>query len=52
MLSFNFPIDIDECAPSPCVHGNCADGINDYTCTCNPGWEGKDCDIGKNCQMH
>ena len=43
----NISTDIDECATSPCIHGSCEDKINDYTCTCDPGWKGKDCDTGK-----
>ena len=30
---------------SPCVNGQCTDKINNYTCTCEPGWEGRNCDI-------
>ena len=25
--------------------GKCIDGINDYTCTCDKGYTGRDCDI-------
>ena len=33
--------DIDECANAPCQHsGECTDGVNSYTCTCQPGYEG------------
>ncbi|KAI8512833.1 hypothetical protein Bbelb_094720 [Branchiostoma belcheri] len=33
------------CARSPCVHGTCTDGNNGtYTCTCENGWEGTNCD--------
>ena len=42
-------IDINECASQPCLNGGqCTDGVNQYTCTCAPGWEGTNCDISKN----
>ncbi|XP_076046639.1 cell polarity complex component crumbs isoform X2 [Oratosquilla oratoria] len=41
----NCEINIDECAPGPCVHGTCEDGINAYSCSCWPGYEGYDCEI-------
>ena len=37
-------VNINECRPSPCVHGSCNDLIDDYHCVCSPGWEGKNCD--------
>jgi len=30
-------LDIDGCASSPCIHGNCMDKLNDYSCDCEPG---------------
>lgn len=33
----------DECNPDPCVHGTCIDGVNSFSCDCDPGWEGTDC---------
>ena len=45
-LTFNI-VDIDDCLPSPCVHGTCKDHPNSYTCTCSHGYSGADCDIGK-----
>ncbi len=38
--------DIDDCAMNPCSHGTCQDESNDFTCTCETGWEGKKCDKG------
>lgn len=32
---------IDDCGP--CEHGTCEDGINEYTCICDFGWQGKSC---------
>ncbi|XP_078581452.1 laminin subunit gamma-3-like [Branchiostoma floridae x Branchiostoma japonicum] len=37
--------DLNECEPSPCVHGTCTDDIGGYTCTCENGWEGINCDL-------
>ena len=42
-----FLIDIDECSNSPCVNGQCANGANHYTCTCDAGWTGTNCNTGK-----
>ena len=37
-------LDIDECIPNPCENGGtCFDGINDYKCTCVPGFTGDSC---------
>ena len=36
---------IDDCVGKTCSgHGVCEDGVNDYTCKCIDGYEGKDCD--------
>ena len=40
-------VDINDCLSSPCLHGACQDHPNDYACTCNHGYTGTDCDIGK-----
>jgi Notch-like protein len=39
-------IEIDECAITtpPCVHGACVDELNGYSCNCDPGWQGINCD--------
>ena len=43
--------DIDDCATAPCKHnGTCHDRLNDYRCTCVPGYIGKDCSTGKRFQ--
>eukprot|EP00058_Branchiostoma_floridae_P005563 XP_002591051.1 hypothetical protein BRAFLDRAFT_119074 [Branchiostoma floridae] len=36
--------DINECAASPCTHGTCTDVVGSYTCSCEIGWEGTNCD--------
>ena len=39
-----FSANIDECAPQPCQHGDCTDRVNGYTCTCQAGYTGTNCD--------
>jgi hypothetical protein len=43
-------IDIDECSPDPCVHGECTEttdgvtlAVNSYHCECVSNWTGVDC---------
>ena len=38
--------DINECQSSPCIHGNCTDHVNMYTCGCFPGYTGSNCEKG------
>ncbi|KAI8484625.1 hypothetical protein Bbelb_375660 [Branchiostoma belcheri] len=33
-----------DCASSPCAHGTCTDGVASYTCSCESGWGGTNCD--------
>ncbi|KAL4221521.1 hypothetical protein ACF0H5_019778 [Mactra antiquata] len=34
-----------DCASNPCVNADsCTDGSDDYTCSCQTGWEGQNCD--------
>jgi hypothetical protein len=43
----NIP-DINECSSNPCKNnGECRDGINMFTCSCSPGFEGTECEISK-----
>ena len=45
---FYLSSDIEECASNPCSNGgSCTDGVNDYTCACVDGFEGKSCNIGE-----
>ena len=39
-------VDIDYCADSPCVNGECEDLPERFECHCDPGWEGTTCDEG------
>ena len=40
--------DIDECLTKPCQHdGTCTDGINSYTCSCQNGYTGVNCETSK-----
>ena len=49
--SFNallFLTDINDCADSPCQNnGTCTDLVNDYNCSCIPGYTGQNCTQGK-----
>ena len=39
--------DVDECSTLPCLNGAaCANGINQFTCTCEEGYTGITCDMG------
>ena len=43
-----FSLDTDDCYPNPCLNnGTCTDGVNDYNCTCVPGFVGKNCSNSK-----
>ena len=43
-----FDLDVNDCMPDPCKNsGNCTDGINEYNCTCIPGYNGTNCETGK-----
>eukprot|EP00112_Aurelia_sp_Birch-Aquarium-sp1_P019496 Seg483.2 transcript_id=Seg483.2/GoldUCD/mRNA.D3Y31 product=Fibropellin-3 protein_id=Seg483.2/GoldUCD/D3Y31 len=38
-------IDINECESEPCLNGGtCANGNNQYTCSCVPGYQGTNCE--------
>ncbi|NXL56514.1 CRUM1 protein, partial [Chordeiles acutipennis] len=44
---------IDDCQPSPCVHGDCVDAVADFQCECFRGFIGKKCDINvDDCVRH
>lgn len=36
--------DVSECASNPCQNGGtCAEGVNQYKCTCPQNWSGSHC---------
>jgi len=40
--------DIDECVSAPCQNGGqCYNELNQYSCTCEPGFVGTNCEKGK-----
>ena len=43
-MSYWHTADINECASSPCVNGECEDGIDMFNCACNDGFEGDLCE--------
>lgn len=44
LISFS---DIDSCLSNPCVNnGVCVDGVHLYTCNCQPGFTGYNCETG------
>ena len=39
--------DIDDCASHPCTNnGTCTDRVNGFNCSCTPGFNGTQCEIG------
>ena len=47
------PLDTDDCYPNPCLNnGTCTDGVNDYNCTCVPGFVGKNCSNSKSFKIN
>lgn len=43
-----FIIDINECAPQPCLNsGTCRDQVGTYVCECQPGFTGLKCETGE-----
>ena len=40
--------DIDECVNHTCKNGgSCVDGVNNYSCSCLPGFNGDRCETGR-----
>ncbi|XP_019730500.1 vitamin K-dependent protein C [Hippocampus comes] len=47
--------DGNQCESNQCVHGRCVDMLQDYVCSCNPGYEGKYCEHAQsatNCSVN
>ncbi|KAI8481571.1 hypothetical protein Bbelb_406710 [Branchiostoma belcheri] len=36
---------MNHCQPDPCVYGTCISGPDNFTCTCDEGYEGETCSI-------
>ena len=52
LTMFFFSLDTDDCYPNPCLNnGTCTDGVNDYNCTCVPGFVGKNCSNSKSLKI-
>ena len=46
-FSSSFISDVDECSSDPCHNdGSCVDDINKYSCTCEAGYTGLQCETG------
>ena len=43
--------DIYECSSDPCSYGNCKDGVNSYSCSCEAGFTGLLCNAGTYCKL-
>ena len=47
-MLFSHLIDIDECSSNPCENGGtCNDAVDMYTCDCDAGYNGDNCETSK-----
>ncbi|XP_052237854.1 sushi, von Willebrand factor type A, EGF and pentraxin domain-containing protein 1-like [Dreissena polymorpha] len=37
--------DFNNCVSSPCLNGNCTDELNSFTCHCDAGFTGQQCEV-------
>ena len=37
-------VDVDECSLNVCENGSCENLEGSYSCSCNAGWAGNNCD--------
>ena len=44
-MIFFFKVE-DLCLTNPCTHGTCTSMPGEYTCSCQDGYKGQDCDEG------
>ena len=42
-------LDLDPCKSNPCQNGVCRNNDGVYSCDCEPGYEGNNCQVGKSC---
>ena len=50
---FSHLIDIDECRSNPCENGGtCNDAVDMYTCDCDAGYNGDNCETSKFSVIH
>ena len=47
IVLIEFILVVDNCASNPCQHGTCESTVDGYTCTCDKGWAGTNCDQGR-----
>ena len=49
LTAFLYCLDSSWCEnPNPCLNGNCTDVGENFTCSCEDGFEGERCEIGEN----
>ena len=45
-------VDFDECSSRPCANSStCAENIDSYACTCEPGYGGDNCEVGERVRL-